>query len=253
MQDQQPRSTSTFDYVVVGTGAAGSIVAARLSEDPGITVCALESGPPDRHPYIHIPAGFIKIMFNEAYTWQFKTEPSPNVNGRSVIIPVGRTVGGSSSINGMIINRGQADDFNSWAQRGNAGWGYADLLPYFKRFERRIGDGDDLYRGRDGNIPVTDLDWPHEICEAFLDGADGLGIPRNADYNGASQPGAAICSAASTRGCAAAPAARISCRRRRSPGGSTFAPMRAPSRSCSRARRRWRSAMSTSAAGPSTR
>src|SRR5215831_1618067 len=150
--DQQPRSTSTFDYVVVGTGAAGSIVAARLSEDPGTTVCALESGPRDRHPYIHIPAGFIKIMFNEAYTWQFKTEPSPNVNGRSVIIPVGRTVGGSSSINGMIINRGQADDFNNWAQRGNAGWGYADLLPYFKRFERRIGEGDNLYRGRDGNL-----------------------------------------------------------------------------------------------------
>jgi choline dehydrogenase len=189
MQDQQPRSTSTFDYVVVGTGAAGSIVAARLSEDPGITVCALESGPPDRHPYIHIPAGFIKIMFNEAYTWQFKTEPSPNVNGRSVIIPVGRTVGGSSSINGMIINRGQAEDFNNWAQRGNAGWGYADLLPYFKRFERRIGDGDDLYRGREGNIPVTDLDWQHEICEAFIAGAAGLGIPRNRDYNGASQPG----------------------------------------------------------------
>jgi choline dehydrogenase-like flavoprotein len=106
--DQKPQSTSTFDYVVVGTGAAGSIVSARLSEDPGITICALESGPTDRHPYIHIPAGFIKIMFNEAYTWQFKTEPSPHVNGRSVIIPVGRTVGGSSSINGLIINRGQA-------------------------------------------------------------------------------------------------------------------------------------------------
>ena len=171
MQTDQPRSTTTFDYVVVGTGAAGSIVAARLSEDPGVTICALESGPPDRHPYIHIPAGFIKIMFNEAYTWQFKTEPAPGVNGRSVIIPVGRTVGGSSSINGMIINRGQADDFNSWAQRGNLGWGYADLLPYFKRFERRIGDGDDTYRGRDGKIPVTDLDWGHEICDAFVEGA----------------------------------------------------------------------------------
>jgi choline dehydrogenase len=129
LHDQQPRSTSTFDYVVVGIGAAGSIVAARLAEDPGITVCALESGPRDRHPYIHIPAGFIKIMFNEAYTWQFKTEPSPNVNGRSVIIPVGRTVGGSSSINGMIINRGQADDFNNWAQRGNAGWATPTSCP----------------------------------------------------------------------------------------------------------------------------
>ena len=97
MQTEAPRTTTTFDYVVVGTGAAGSIVAARLSEDAGVTICALESGPPDRHPYIHIPAGFIKIMFNEAYTWQFKTEPAPGVNGRSVIIPVGRTVGGSSS------------------------------------------------------------------------------------------------------------------------------------------------------------
>ena len=128
-------------------------------------------------------------MFNTAYTWQFKTEPSPGANGRSIIIPVGRTVGGSSSINGMIINRGQADDFNNWAQRGNLGWGYADLLPYFKRFERRDGDGDDTYRGRDGKIPVTDLDWHHEICDAFIAGAVGLGIPRNKDYNGSSQPG----------------------------------------------------------------
>ena len=152
-------------------------------------------------------------MFNTAYTWQFKTEPAPGVNGRSVVIPVGRTVGGSSSINGMIINRGQADDFNNWAQRGNLGWGYADLLPYFKRFERRIGDGDDLYRGRDGKIPVTDLDWGHEICEAFIEGAAGLGIPRNRDYNGASQPGAGYCSAASTRGCGAAPGGCTCCRR----------------------------------------
>src|SRR3954454_20869653 len=99
-RDQQPQSASTFDYVVVGTGAAGSIVDARLAEDPGVTICALESGPPDRHPYIHIPAGFIKIMFSEAYPWQSKTEPPPGVNGRSVIIPVGRPARGSSSING---------------------------------------------------------------------------------------------------------------------------------------------------------
>jgi choline dehydrogenase len=89
----------------------------------------------------------------------------------------------------MVINRGQADDFNNRAQRGNAGWGYADLLPYFKRFERRIGEGDDPYRGRDGYSPVTDLDWQDEISEAFIAGAAGLGIPSNPDYNGASQPG----------------------------------------------------------------
>ncbi|MDQ0391307.1 GMC family oxidoreductase [Labrys monachus] len=178
-----------FDYVVIGTGAAGSIVAARLAEDPGVTVCALEAGPPDHHPYIHLPAGFIKIMFNPAYTWQFKTEPSDTVNGRSVAMPIGRTVGGSSSINGMVINRGQAADFDSWAQRGNHGWGYADVLPYFKRFERRLAGGNDAYRGREGAIPVSDLDWIHPICEAFIDGAVGMGIPRNPDYNGAEQVG----------------------------------------------------------------
>ncbi len=178
-----------YDYIVVGSGAAGSVLAARLVEDPGVTVCVLEAGPPDRNPWIHIPAGFIKVMYNEAYTWQFKTEPSPLTNGRAVPVPVGRTIGGSSSINGMVYNRGQAADFNSWAQRGNRGWGYADVLPYFKRTQRLLGKGDDAYHGRDGAIPVTDFDWSHPICEAFLEGAVGLGIPRNPDYNGASQPG----------------------------------------------------------------
>lgn len=180
--------TDTFDYVVVGTGAAGSVVAARLAEDEGVTVCALECGPPDRHPYIHLPAGFIKIMFDPKYTWQFQTEPGAGVNGRRVIMPIGRTVGGSSSINGMVINRGQAADFDTWAQSGNRGWGYADVLPYFRRFEKRM-HGDPHYRGQDGNIPVSDLDWIHPMCEAFIEGAQSIGIPRNPDYNGADQPG----------------------------------------------------------------
>lgn len=178
-----------FDYVVVGTGAGGSVVASRLCEDDGVTVCALEAGPPDTHPFIHLPAGLIKILFNPKYTWQFTTEPSEYLNGRSVITPVGRTVGGSTSINGMGINRGQPGDFDSWANLGNLGWGYADVLPYFRKFERRIGNGDDAYRGRDGKLPVTDMDWRHPLCEAFMDGAVGLGIPRNPDYNGASQIG----------------------------------------------------------------
>ena len=155
---------------------------------------------------------------------QFKTEPAPSVNGRWSC-PVGRTVGGSSSINGMIINRGQADDFNNWAQRGNRGWGYADLLPYFRRFERRIGNGDDIYRGRDGKIPVTDLDWPHEICEAFIAGAVGLGIPRNRDYNGAAQPGVGYLNGPLTGACAAVPAGCTCCRPRRRLSGSIFAPV----------------------------
>jgi choline dehydrogenase len=173
----------TFDYVIVGSGAAGSVLCNRLTEDPGVTVCVLECGPPDRHPFIHIPAGFIKMLFNPTYTWQFQTEPGEGTNGRRIPTTQGRTLGGSSSINGMIYNRGQRADFDNWAQRGNRGWGYVDVLPYFKRGERRIGGGDDRIHGRSGALPVTDIDWHHPVCEAFMTGAQELGIPRCADYN----------------------------------------------------------------------
>ena len=173
----------TFDYVIVGSGAAGSVLANRLTEQPGTTVCVLEAGPPDRHPYIHVPAGFIKILFNPDFTWQFKTEPSEGSGGRAIPTTQGRTLGGSSSINGMIYNRGQRADLDNWAQRGNRGWGYVDMLPYYKRTERRIGIADDRVHGREGNLPVTDIDWIHPICEAFISGAVGAGIPRCTDYN----------------------------------------------------------------------
>jgi choline dehydrogenase len=172
-----------FDYVIVGSGAAGSVLAHRLTETPGATVCVLEAGPPDRHPYIHVPAGFIKMLFNPDFTWQFKTEPSEGSGGRAIPTTQGRTLGGSSSINGMIYNRGQRADLDSWAQRGNRGWGYVDMLPYYKRTERRIGVADDRIHGREGNLPVTDIDWFHPICEAFIAGAVGLGLPRCVDYN----------------------------------------------------------------------
>jgi choline dehydrogenase len=173
----------TFDYVIVGSGAAGSVLANRLTEEPGVTVCVLEAGPPDRHPYIHVPAGFIKMLFNPDFTWQFKTEPSEGSGGRRIPTTQGRTLGGSSSINGMIYNRGQRADLDSWAQRGNRGWGYVDMLPYYKRTERRIGFGDDRIHGREGNLPVTDIDWIHPICDAFIAGAVGIGLPRCKDYN----------------------------------------------------------------------
>ncbi len=176
-------SGETFDYVVVGSGAAGSVLCKRLTEDPGVTVCVLECGPPDRHPYIHIPAGFIKMLFNPSYTWQFQTEAGQGINGRSIPTTQGRTLGGSSSINGMVYNRGQREDFDHWAQRGNRGWGYVDILPYFKRGERRIGVADDRIHGRDGSLPVTDNDWMHPVNEAFISGAGELGIPRCEDYN----------------------------------------------------------------------
>ena len=182
-------SGEIFDYVIVGSGAAGSVLAHRLTEDPGTTVCVLEAGPPDRHPFIHVPGGFIKMLFNPNYTWQFKTEPSEGTAGRQILTTQGRTLGGSSSINGMVYNRGQRADFDSWAQRGNRGWSFADVLPYFRRTERRIGLCDTRYHGTEGNLPVTDIDWIHPISEAFIAGAVGLGIPRCADYNAESQEG----------------------------------------------------------------
>ena len=181
-----------FDYIIIGAGSAGSILANRLSAGEA-TVCVLEAGPPDRNPWIHIPAGFTRTLTNPKVNWLFESEPSEGTAGRPVYVPRGKTLGGSSSINGHIYNRGQRMDYDTWAQEGNRGWGYADILPYFKRSERRIGPSsaasDEDFHGRDGELPVTDIDGPEPICEAFIDGAAGLGIPRNPDYNGATQAG----------------------------------------------------------------
>ncbi len=179
----------TFDYVIVGAGTAGCILANRLSEDSGTSVCVLEAGPRDWHPYIHIPAGFIKLFHQPGLNWLYTQEPSEWTGGRRILAPRGKALGGSSSINGHIYNRGQRLDYDGWAQRGNRGWGYADVLPYFKRLERRIGEGDDTFRGREGGLTVTDIDQHHPLSEAFIAGAVSLGIPRNPDYNGESQLG----------------------------------------------------------------
>ncbi|HYZ33134.1 MAG TPA: GMC family oxidoreductase N-terminal domain-containing protein [Crenalkalicoccus sp.] len=184
-----PSGADSFDYVIIGAGAAGCVLASRLTEDPATTVCVLEAGPPDRNPYIHIPAGFIKTLADPSVTWQFRTAPTANTGGRPIATVQGRTLGGSSSVNGMIYNRGQPADLDSWAQRGNRGWSFADCLPYYRRSERRIGLGDDGVRGRDGAIPVTDMDWIHPVSEAFIAGCVGLGIPRCVDYNSGDQVG----------------------------------------------------------------
>lgn len=180
----------TFDYVIVGAGSAGCVLANRLSEDPDATVCVLEAGPRDWHPYIHIPAGFIKTFHMKSVNWLYQMEPTEWTGGRSILAPRGKTLGGSSSINGHIYNRGQAADYDHWAQRGNRGWGYADVLPYFKRMERSKG-GDDTYRGREGPLHVTEIDWSHPLCDAFIEGCLQAGIPRNPDYNGRIQEGVA--------------------------------------------------------------
>lgn len=179
----------TFDYVIVGAGSAGSVLAARLSEDEAVSVCVLEAGPRDWHPFIHIPAGFMYTLVDPKVNWLYKSEPSEWTGGRAIAAPRGKTLGGSSSINGHIYNRGQRLDFDGWAQRGNRGWGYNDVLPYFRRSERRVGEADDTFRGRDGNLPITDLEWRDPICEAFIEGAVEMGIPRNKDYNGTQQAG----------------------------------------------------------------
>src|ERR1700740_1731575 len=183
----------TFDYVIVGAGSAGCVLVNRLSENRAPHVVCLEAGPRDWHPYIHLPAGFIKTFHMRSINWAYQQEPGPWTGGRRIYAPRGKTLGGSSSINGHIYNRGQRQDFNTWAQLGNRGWGYADVLPYFKRLETRIGPGDATFRGREGNLTVTTMDWKDPLCEAFMEGAISLGIPRNPDYNGAIQEGVSYC------------------------------------------------------------
>jgi choline dehydrogenase len=183
----------TFDTIIVGAGSAASVIAARLAEDGKRKICVLEAGPPDTNPYIRIPAGFMKTLFDPSVTWQFKTEASEHIAGRQIPLVQGRTLGGSSAVNGGLIVRGQRIDFDTWAAMGNPGWSYADVLPYFNRFENRIGGnvpGDEQFRGRKGELPVTIQPFPNELCDAFVASAAKCGMPPNPDYNGRDQLGA---------------------------------------------------------------
>lgn len=179
-----------FDYVIVGAGTAGCVLANRLTSDPRVRVMLLEAGGSDRHPFVQAPVGFLKTFQDQQFNWCFSTAPGEGVDGRSIFFPRGKLLGGSSSINGHLYVRGQARDFDTWAQLGNRGWGYQDVLPYFKKAEDRAGGGDE-YHGAGGPQHVSDIHERHPICEAFIDGAESLGVPRNADYNGARQEGVA--------------------------------------------------------------
>ena len=188
----------TYDYIVVGAGSAGAVVANRLSANPNNTVLLLEAGPAS-HPWSRVPIGFAKLINNPAANWLYSAEPEPATNGRAIPVPRGKMLGGSSSINGLAFVRGQAQDFDTWAQMGNQGWSYEDVLPFFKRMERYEGGGDDAFRGREGPLRVTNPE-PTELCAALIAAAEQVGIRHNPDYNGARQDGIAMSQATIFRG-----------------------------------------------------
>ena len=176
------------DFVVVGAGSAGCAVAARLSEDPTAKVLLLEAGGADTNRWIHIPLGFGKTFADPSVNWCYETEPDPGAADRRVFWPRGKVLGGSSSINGMVYIRGQAEDFDHWRQLGNTGWSFEDVLPYFKRSEHQVR-GTDGVHGTGGPLCVSDV-ARHPICEAFIAATSELGFARNDDFNGATQDGA---------------------------------------------------------------
>ncbi|MGD9537096.1 MAG: GMC family oxidoreductase [Alphaproteobacteria bacterium] len=177
-----------YDYIIVGAGSAGCVLANRLSEDGRFRVLVLEAGGPDTNRWIKVPAGYIKTMVDPSVNWLFDTEPAPETYERKIPIPRGKVLGGSSSINGMIYVRGQAQDYDGWAQLGNRGWSHDDVLPYFKKAENREKP-EGPYRGVGGPLNVADQRETDPFLDTLLRGAAEAGYPRNADYNGASQEG----------------------------------------------------------------
>jgi choline dehydrogenase len=181
--------TAEHDYIVVGAGSSGCVLASRLSEEPDKRVLLLEAGPPDRSLWLHLPIGYGKTMWSNTYNWRFETAPEPNMNGRRIYWPRGKTLGGSSAINGLIYIRGQRQDYDHWAALGNTGWGFADVLPYFTKSEGNQR-GASTYHGANGPLKVSDIGAKHPLIEAFIGAAAENGVPRNDDFNGAQQGGA---------------------------------------------------------------
>jgi choline dehydrogenase-like flavoprotein len=180
-----------FDYIIVGGGSAGCVLAARLSEDPDTTVALLEAGPADKSVFIHCPAGLAVIAKNGDANWKFETTVQPGLNGRRGYQPRGKVLGGSSSINAMIYIRGQREDYDHWAAEGNPGWSYDEVLPYFKKAEDNAR-GADAFHGSGGPLHVQDLTSPHGLGPVFVEAGRQAGFKRNPDFNGADQEGVGV-------------------------------------------------------------
>ena len=178
-----------FDYIVVGAGSAGCVLADRLSASGRHRVLVLEAGGEDRNIWIHVPIGYAKLFADAKNNWMYSSEPEPECAGRSIIQPRGKVLGGSSSINGLLYIRGQAEDFDHWRQLGNAGWSFTDVLPYFRRSEDQQRGEDELH-GVGGPLAVRDVSEGHPLCDAFIDACEQAGLPRNEDFNGPTQEGA---------------------------------------------------------------
>jgi choline dehydrogenase len=179
----------SFDYIVVGAGSAGCVLANRLTASGRHRVLLIEAGGEDRNLWIHIPVGYAKLFTDARHNWLYNSEPEPELGGRTIIQPRGKVMGGSSSINGLLYIRGQAEDFNHWRQLGNAGWSFDDVLPYFRKAEDQQRGPDDLH-GVGGPLSVSDVSEPHPLCDALITACEQAGHPRTDDFNGASQEGA---------------------------------------------------------------
>src|SRR3954464_4778787 len=187
------------DFVIVGAGSAGCVLANRLTACGRYRVVLLEAGPRDRHFWIHVPLGYGRLFKDARVNWLYETEPEPELNGRVIFQPRGKVLGGSSSINGLLYVRGQPEDFDHWRQLGNAGWGFDDVLPYFRRSEHQAR-GESTLHGVGGPLCVSDATEPHELCDAFIAAAGQAGIPGNDDFNGPAQEGAGYFQTTSRRG-----------------------------------------------------
>jgi len=174
---------SEFDVVVAGGGSAGCVLATRLTENPATSVCLIEAGKRDYNPWIHIPLGFGKLVPNPNVNWGYETEPEPHLNGRRLSWPRGRVLGGSGSINGLVFLRGAPSDYDGWAALGAHGWGYQDVLPYFKRMEHNVA-GADAYRGQGGPMTISNIKKPSANARAFVEACTRLQYPYNRDFNG---------------------------------------------------------------------